>query len=505
MGGKGIIVTVDLGTTNCKSVAINHDGEVIASASEEVSLISPREGWYQQDPNEVFNKMIRAIRRVAKKLDNPEDVKLLGFSSQLHGVLILDHEDKVICPLIPWLDTRSTKECEAIRRKIDSYEIYKRTGCRISCQYVLPKVMWFRNRYPEKSGEICKIFSPKDYAIYMLSGISVTDYSIASGTQLFNLSKMDWDEELLSLAGISRGVLPDIVSGEKIVGEVKPEISEAMGLHKGIEIIVGVGDAQAQTLGLGVTKTGKASCNIGTSSALRVASNKLIIDKSHECRFFAYMIIPGLWMLGGAAGTTGAVLRWFRDNFGACEMELSKFLNMSPYEIMDLEAQRSQAGSSNLIFIPYFTGMMYPYANPNIKGALIGLSLSHKRADIVRSVMEGAAFSVKLILQVLEEQEIKIDEIRLGGGGARSRIWPQIFADVLGKKIFITHTQENTALGIAILGLRNLRPSKNIDEIAEEIVRPVKCYTPNEKHRRVYERGFELFKEYCKIFGGYSP
>ena len=503
MSEEEIIITVDLGTTNCKSVAVSNNGEVIAVASEEVSLISPREGWYQQDPKELFDKMIRVIRRVVRKLNNPEDVRLLGFSSQLHGVLILNRKDEVICPLIPWLDTRSIKECEVIRRRIDPYEIYKRTGCRISPQYVLPKIMWFKNRYPEKIREIDKVFSPKDYVIYMLSGMSVTDHSIASGTQLFNISKMDWDEELLSLAGISKDVLPNVVSGEKIVGEVKPEISKAVGLRKGIEIIVGVGDAQAQTLGLGVTKTGQASCNIGTSSALRIVSNKLIIDKSPECRFFTYVIIPGLWMLGGAAGTTGAVLRWFRDNFGACEMELSKSLNMSPYEIMDLEAQRSQVGSSNLIFIPYFTGMMYPYANPKMKGALIGLSLSHNRADILRSAMEGAAFSVKLILQVLEEQGIKINEIRLGGGGARSRIWPQIFADVLGKKVIITHTQENTALGIAILRLKDLRPSKNISEIAEEIVRPVRCYMPDEKHRQIYEKQFKLFKEYCKIFSRY--
>lgn len=280
----GYIVSVDIGTTNVKAVAFDLEGRQVFKISVRCRVYTPSEGWAEQKPDEVLSSIVEAVKTCVKNVKS--EVEALTFSSQLYSVVFVDRDGDCLSPIINWMDSRSVVEASDLSKAIGVYELYRRTGCHISPIMPASKILWFRRNYPEMFNRVHKALSIKDYILYKLLGVYVTDNILASATALFNIRRNQWDHEILEAVDLDFEKLPEVIEAESIVGYIKGRSAEEIGLSKEVPIICGGGDGMLQNIGLGVLKEGVAALNIGTSGAIRVSSNRIILDKSRSARFF---------------------------------------------------------------------------------------------------------------------------------------------------------------------------------------------------------------------------
>jgi gluconokinase len=487
-----MLIGVDIGTTGVRSVAYCLDGSSAALATEEYPLFTNQSGIAEQEADTILMAMEAVISRTVRLLgEGARQVKGIGFSSVFHSFLAVDEEGRPLTRLMTWADTRGQIYLDEVKQKLDAKAAYRRTGCPLHPMYSLLKIYWLKQKQPDLFNQIAWFGSIKDYAFHRLTGKRVMDRSIASGSGLYNLFTLEWDTEILALLGISSDKMPLVVP-TTTRHSLQPLMAERLGLPAGLPVIIGAGDGMMANVGVGAVKAGQINITIGTSGAIRMASDQPKTDE--KGRTWCYNLAEGRWMLGGAINNGGISFRWLRDKFAETEQRVAEKLGLDSYALLANYAQKVPAGANGLILLPFFTGERAPYWNADARGVLFGLTLNHDKRHIIRAVLEGICYRMKSVLLSLEEITGKAEEIRVSGSFTRSEVWLQILADILGREISLPDVEEGAAFGAAILGFYALGLLPSID-VAADMVGIRKTFVPNPSNHETYEKLYAMYEQ----------
>lgn len=428
---------IDVGTTGVRCVAVDETGRVVDEATEEYPLFSPRPGWSEQRPEDWWEGTRKAVAEVARAV-GPQ-VTGIGLTGQMHGAVFLDADDQVIRPALLWNDQRTVAQSRTITQLMGAQRLADITGNPALTGFQAPKVLWLRDEEPRSYERLRRLLLPKDYIRLQLTGEAATDASDASGTLLLDLRTRNWSSEVLDALEIPAEWLPAVFEGPEQTGGLRADVARELALPAGIPIAAGGGDNAAAAIGNGIIAEGLASCSIGTSGVVFSHSDELVRDASGRIHAFCHAV-PARYHLMGVTLAAGGALRWWRD-----------VVNAGDYEHLSQLAAGASPGSEGLLFLPYLSGERSPHLDPLARGAFIGLSSRHGVAHLTRAVMEGVAFSLRDSLAIMGGLGVAVTEIRATGGGAKSALWRQLLADILGCRIVRTTADQGPAYGAALL------------------------------------------------------
>lgn len=440
----------DLGTSGNKATLFTTEGKLVKSAVYAYDTNYYNNNWAEQDSDKWWLAVCATTKEVLKGIDKTL-VAAVSFSGQMMGCLCVDRNGKPLRTSIIWADQRAVKEAAFVSERIENQRYYRITGHRISPSYSLQKFLWIKGNQPEIYENTYKMLNAKDFIIFKLTGRFVTDYSDASGTCILNLNTYKWSEELIGMAGIDGDKLPELKYSTDVIGGVSDEAAMETGLAVGTPVVCGGGDGVCASVGAGSVKEGLAYSILGSSSWISLTTEKPIYDDQMRTFNFAH-IIPGYVAPCGTMQAAGVSYSWLKNQICTSEVQEAEKLGISPYELINREIEKSPAGANGLIFLPYLLGERSPRWNPNARGSFIGLTVAHKREDMLRSVLEGVAFNLNVILDIFR-QHCAIHELAVIGGGAKGRVWRQIMADVFNARILKpNHLEEATSMGAAVTG-----------------------------------------------------
>jgi D-xylulose kinase len=483
------VAALDLGTTGCRTFIFDMSGSIISSAYQEWESFYPVPSYVEQDANLWWESLKKTIEIAIKKsgIDKSEIVSL-SVTNQRETIVPVDREGNPLHNALVWQDRRTTDQVEFIKKKIGEDKIYNTTGLTIDPYFSATKILWFKDEKPEIYQKTHKFLLVSDYILYKLTGQFYTDHSNDSRTMLFDINKFNFSDEIASELEIDLDKMPEPVESGIDIGEI---ITEDTLFDKKTLVITGAGDQQSAALGVGVVSPGNIKVTTGTGSFILayLEQPKLDPKKRVLCSCHA---IPGAWVQEASIFTSGAFLRWFRDELGAEECQQAENQNQDPYVILTEEAEKSPIGANSLITIPYLVGAGAPHWNPYARGLIYGLSLGHKRRDIIRSIMEGVAFEIRKNVEIFRELGIAPKEMKLTGGGSRSDFWNQIYSDVIGITCVRNVIEEATSLGAAILAATGAGLFPDIVKAAENICKVDKKWTPNIDHQKVYNKVYKM-------------
>ena len=450
------LVGLDVGTTGVKAIAITPDGDVVASAEEGYPLSTPRPGWSEQDPDDWLRAAETALARLGV------DPQRIGFSGQMHGLVCLDERDRVLRPAILWNDQRTGAECVEIEQLVGLERLISLTGNRALPGFTAPKLLWLRRHEPDVYRRVRRITLPKDYVRLRLTGEWALDVADASGTLLFDVAGRRWSDDVLSALDLPAAWLPPVGESTELAG---------------------AGDQQAAALGVGAIDAGTVSVVLGTSGVVLAPLPTYAHDREARVHVFCHAL-PDMWEAMGVMLNAAGSLRWFRDALAPG----------SSYEELAAEAGGSAPGAEGLTFLPYLQGERTPHADPDARGAFTGLSVRHDRAALVRAVLEGVAYGLRDSLELLCELGVAPERGRVSGGGARSRLWLEIVASVLGLPLELTVVEEGSAYGAALLAGVAGGTYTDAREAVAACVRPRATVEPNPAWAAVYDEGYARFR-----------
>ena len=450
------LVGLDVGTTGVKAIAITPEGEVISSAEETYPLSTPQPGWSEQDPDEWLRASERALASLGV------DVDRVGFSGQMHGLVCLDAQDRVLRPAILWNDQRTGAECAEIEERVGLERLISLTGNRALPGFTAPKLLWLRRHEPDVYRRIRRIALPKDYVRLRLRGDWAIDVADASGTLLFDVAHRRWSDDVLAALEVPHDWLPPV--------------------HESTEI-AGAGDQQAAALGVGVIEPGIVSVVLGTSGVVLASLPAFAHDREARVHAFCHAL-PDTWEAMGVMLNAAGSLQWFRDALAPD----------SSFEELTAEAERWDPGVEGLTFLPYLQGERTPHADPDARGSFTGLSLRHDRGALARAVLEGVAYGLRDSLELLKELGVAPSKGRVSGGGARSRLWLEIVASVLGLPLELTVVEEGSAYGAAMLAGVAGGTFADAHEAVTACVRARETVEPNAGWASTYDEGYARFR-----------
>jgi len=492
----------DVGPSGTKGVLLDESGSLLAEATASYGLERPRPGWAEQDPALYWKAFCNSTAALLEKTKiNPSDVASVCFSGQMMAALPVDAGGQPLRNSIIWADLRSTKQAEELSRRIDADRVYELTGHRLSASYSATKIMWLRENEPEVYRKTAKFIHAKDYLVSRLTGKIVTDYSDASGMNLLDITALKWSDEMLEASEIDKSKLPEIVESTQVVGKIGKDAAAQSGLREGTQVVIGGGDGACATCGAGVVAEGEAYIYLGTSTWMAIAANKPLIDPKRRTFTFCHFL-KGLYFPAGTMQSGGGSFQWFKNVLCDSEIQAAERTGVDVYDLLSLKAQAVPCGCEGVVFLPYLMGERSPLWNPNARACFIGLSMIHNKNHMTRAVLEGVAFNMKLIEQAFQEQGIKPAEIRMIGGGARSRLWRGIFADVMEKPVArLSFIEEATSVGAAIAGGVGVGIFSSINDAAK-VVKHVETNRPAEQNFPVYRKQYEIFKRsYAQLEG----
>lgn len=424
------LIGIDIGTSATKTVLFDEKGTVVASASQEYPLYQPKNGWAEQKPEDWKKATLDTLKQVVSESGaKAEDIKGIGLSGQMHGLVMLDENGEVIRPSIIWCDQRTAAEVEDINRLIGRERLIEITANPALTGWTAAKILWVKKNEPENYAKCRHILLPKDYIRYVLAGVFATEVSDASGMQLLDVPNRCWSDEVLEKLDIDRSLLADVYESCEVTGKVLPEIAAATGLSTETAVVGGAGDNAAAAVGTGIVKDGTAFTTIGTSGVVFAHSSKVTIDpkgRVHTC----CCAVPGAWHVMGVTQGAGLSLKWFKDNFCQDYVAEAEKQGVDVYELINKDVAEREIGSNKLVFLPYLMGERTPHLDPDCRGVFFGLSAIHTKPDMLRSIMEGVSFSLNDCNQILKEMGINVEEMMACGGGGKSPVWRQMLADM---------------------------------------------------------------------------
>jgi xylulokinase len=488
-----MLLAVDLGTTNCKALVLDPACRVVESARFEYPISTPRQDWAEQDPELWWGAVRQAIRAVASRVDSAS-IRAIGLSGQMHGLVALDGQGRVLRPAILWNDQRAESQCRDVYAAVGGPEaLAALTDNAMLPGYVGGKLLWLREHEPEIFAQVRSILLPKDYIRYRLSGERCTDFSDASGTGLLDVRRRTWASGLLDTLGIPSTWLPTCLDAQQVAGQLLAGVAAELGLPAGIPVVAGGGDAVMQTVGAGVLTDEEVLVVIGTGGNVTTTVRECPQLPAPNAQVFCH-VIPGAWVTMGVTLNAGNALRWYRD-LSATEGPAPGGGRWSGgYGALADLAGGSPPGARGLVFLPYLQGERCPYADQNARGTLIGLSLRTREAEIVRSIMEGVAFSLFDVFEVLARRSGSRGRVVASGGGATSAVWRQILADVFAREVVTRAAGEDaSALGAAIVAGVAVGVWKSAEEAAAQIPQ-TSVLEPIPANARRYRELFQVYR-----------
>ena len=435
------IIGVDLGTSGTKTVLFDREGNVVASATEEYPMYQPQNGWAEQAPEDWWRAAAGTCRQVLEQSGiDAKDVKGLGLSGQMHGLVMLDKNCRVLRRSIIWCDQRSGKQCDEITERVGRDRLIAITANPALTGFTAAKLLWVRENQPDIYAQCAHILLPKDYVRYMLTGEFATE-----------------------------ALLAKVYESPEVTGTVTAEAAKLTGLRPGTPVVGGAGDNAAAAVGTGVVSDGKAFTTLGTSGVVFAHTDKLAIDSKGRVHTFC-CAVPGAWHVMGVTQGAGLSLKWFRDNFCYSEIVSAQGLCINPYTLLDKQAAQSPIGCNKLLYLPYLMGERTPHLDPDCRGVFFGLSAMHVRSDLLRAVMEGVVYSQRDSLEVLREMGVDPEQMLACGGGGTSPLWRQMLADVYNRPVQTVKSKEGPALGAAILAGVGAGLYPSVQEACDQLI-----------------------------------
>ncbi len=429
--GSPLLLGVDIGTSGSKGVLIGVDGKILAEGYTEHDVSRPKPGWAEHDPEGVwfgdFVKITKIILQESRV--DPAEIEGICVSGLCPDVAAVDEKGRPVRPGILYADVRPVEEIKVGKDTIGDERSLDTTGNVISTQATWPKMLWLKKNEPENWDRTFKFLTGHSYVVMRLTGEYTQDYTVASMSGIFDSKRLRWDEDLVDLAGVSMDKLPRVCPAHEVVGEVAEEAAAETGLAKGTPVVAGCCDAVASMLSAGVTESGESVFFYGTTGVLLICTDEL---KPHPSLMNAVNAVPGKFILVGAAmATSGAILRWFRDEFAPLEKAAEREGGVNAYRALDDLASKISPGSEGVIMLPYFAGERTPIFDPLARGVVFGLLLNHTRAHVYRAALEAVAYGLNHHIEILRKVGAVPDKIFVVDGGARSRVWRQIVSDVI--------------------------------------------------------------------------
>ncbi len=488
------VIGVDIGTSGTKTVLFDENGNSVASFLVEYPLYQPKIGWAEQDPEDWWNATHTSIKTVIEKSGvNPDDIKGIGLSGQMHGLVLLDENGKVLRRSIIWCDQRTIEEAEDLTNKLGRERLIEITGNPALTGFTAAKILWVQKNEPEIYAKTAKILLPKDYIRYMLTGEYATEVSDASGMQLMDIKNRCWSDEILEKLNINKNLLGKMYESCEVTGTVHKAAAELTGLEVGTIVVGGAGDQAAGAVGNGIVKPGIVSSTIGTSGVVFAHMDNIQIDKEGRIHTLCHAV-PGKWHVMGCTQGAGLSLKWYRDNFCHAEMDAADGMGVDPYYLMDQQAAKIATGCEGLMYLPYLMGERSPHNDPNAKGVFFGLSAKHNKYDMLRAVMEGVAYSLSDCLEVVKEMGIDASEVRASGGGGKSKLWRQMQADMFGCDINTINVSEGPALGVALLAAVGAGIYSSVPEACEATIKVKETMKPIAENVETYKKYFPIYQ-----------
>ena len=495
------LLGIDVGTSGSKALLIDEQGNVAASVTTEYPLSTPKAQWSEQNPQDWYSATINSITTCLEQAAiDPAKVAAIGLTGQMHGLVLLDAEGEVLRPAILWNDQRTAAQCEEIHERVGLENVLRITGKPALTGFTAPKILWVRHHEPDVYKRATKMLLPKDYVRYRLSGEFLSDVADASGTSLFDVSTRQWSGEMMEALDVPREWMPHVTESAVLSATLSDEAAKATGLSQGTPIVAGAGDQAAEAIGCGIVDDGAVSVTIGTSGVVFAATETCQLDPSGRLHAYCHAI-PGLWHVMGVMLSAGGSLRWFRDTLGGEEVTQAAERSIDPYDVLIENASTIQPGCEGLFFLPYLTGERTPHADPDARGAFIGLTLRHNKRHMTRAVMEGVTFGLMDSLQLVREMGFHVPKVRVSGGGARSAVWRQMMADVFDAEVTTVNSTQGAAYGAAILASVGVGVYPDVSQATRCIVHETASDRPGAA-AQVYRRSY---KQYRALYPALKP
>jgi xylulokinase len=507
---KEFVAAIDAGTTGLRTIIFSINGRINSQAYEEYTSSFPSPSSVEQNPLEwwraVCNTSKNAIRKARIK---PDEIVGIAVTNQRETIVPVSVVGEPLRTAIVWQDRRTTEECKEIASKIGAEKIYSITGLTIDPYFSAPKILWIKKNQEEIFSKTFKFLLVHDYIVMKLSDEFITEQSNASRTMLFDIKNLDWSEEICSMLGIPKEKLPAVYPSGKGIGVVSDKASRLTGFAARTPVITGAGDQQAAALGIGVTQSGRMKATTGTGTFILAFLDEPKYDSKRRVLCSCHAV-PGKWVNEASIFTTGAVYRWFRDQFGQAERIEAERSGRDPYDLLNEQAAKIPPGSRGVMIIPHCMGSGAPHWNPYDRGMMLGFTIGHERGCIVRAIMEGTAYEIRENMEVMKEIGTEIRELRVTGGATRSSTWNQIQSDVTGLPVLKGAVEEATSVGAAILAGVGAGIYKGAVEAADEMVKIAERYAPNKENMQLYTRLYNIYERAYKavsdqnIFGELS-
>ncbi len=475
-----LYIGIDLGTSAVKLLLMDQDGKIVNVVSKEYPLYFPHPGWSEQKPEDWYAQTMEGMKELIRDVDKAQ-VAGISFGGQMHGLVILDQDDRVIRPAILWNDGRTTEETDYLNNVIGKEKLSEYTANIAFAGFTAPKILWVKKNEPENFSRIAKIMLPKDYIAYKLTGVHCTDVSDASGMLLFDVKNRRWSQEMCEICGISMDQLAACYESYETVGTLLPEIAKELGLSVAVKVAAGAGDNAAAAVGTGTVGDNMCNISLGTSGTIFISSGKFGVDKFNALHSFAHA--DGSYHLMGCMLSAASCNKWWMDDiigtkdYGAEQQAIQKL------------------GENHVYYLPYLMGERSPHNDPNARAVFIGMTMDTTRADMTQAVLEGVAFALRDSLEVAKSLGIKLERTKICGGGAKSPLWKKIVANVLNLKVDVIESEEGPAMGGAMLAAVACGEFKSVEEAAAKVVKIVDTVEPDPELASKYEVRYAQFKE----------
>ncbi|MDE7020460.1 MAG: xylulokinase [Lachnospiraceae bacterium] len=478
---KQQLLGIDIGTSACKVAVFDEDGKVLAQANRPYRVYYPQNGWAEQNPEEWWEAICDAVREaLSEESVSAEQIKGIGVDGQSWSAIPVDENGSVLHNTPIWMDTRARHLCEKVKKEIGADEIFRVAGNDFLPSYVTPKLLWFKEERPEVFQKTHKFLQSNSYIVMKLTGEMSQEYSQCYGIHFFHMEKLSYDMALAEKMGLSPDMMPKLYGCDEIVGSLTEEAAKKTGLKAGTPVVAGGLDAACGALGAGVYRPGETQEQGGQAGGMSICTDKAL---SHKALILGTHVVPGLWLLQGGTVGGGGALKWFRQELGG---------GMS-FDELTAEAAEAPPGSDGVLFLPYMAGERSPIWNPDAKGVFYGLSFDKTRGHLIRSVLEGVAFSLEHNLRTAAETGIHVDTLNAMGGASNSVLWTQIKADVTGKTIRVPSSDTATTLGAAILAGVGCGIYGSYGEAVNRTIRMTRVQEPNPENKAVYDRAMERY------------
>ena len=475
-----LYVGIDLGTSAVKLLLMDETGHIHKIVSKEYPLYFPNPGWSEQKPEDWYEQSMAGLKELLSECDKSK-VAGISFGGQMHGLVILDSDDNVIRPALLWNDGRTYVECDYLNNVIGKDKLSEYTANISFTGFTAPKILWVKNKEPENFARIAKIMLPKDYLAYKLSGVHCTDVSDASGMLLFDVKNRCWSKEMMEICDVKEEQLARVFESYEVVGTLKPDVADELGLSTDVKIIAGAGDNAAAAVGTGTVGDGRCNISLGTSGTIFISSDRFGVDENNALHSFAHA--DGHYHLMGCMLSAASCNKWWMEEI------------MQTKDFAGEQKAIEKLGENHVYFLPYLMGERSPHNNPNARGTFIGMTMDTTRADMYQAVLEGVGFALRDSFEVAKSLGIKIERTKICGGGAKSPLWKKIIANILGIKVDIIESEEGPGYGGAMLAAVGCGEFASVEEAADKLVKVIDTVEPDAELTAKYDERYNQFRQ----------